>query len=171
MTQRYKWFYKLTAGLITQRRCGALRVSSAAINCPPYSLVEDGEVRCCYRGWAEVGWGAGLICQKRDDVGIINIAITVEWTLKYWLQIHSASPPNQEFLHQTLLQPILQMHPSYARARTRPRLILSIFCYFLTGFATESASHLYSSIEAIQIICSQWVLNGQLKMWKEKVRV
>ena len=130
------------------------------------SLQFRGGGRGQYRGWAELRWG--LICQKRDDLGIINIAITVEWTLKYWLQIHSASPPNQEFLHQTLLQPILQMHPSYARARTRPRLILSIFCYFLTGFATESASHLYSSIEAIQIMCSQWGLNGQLKMWKEK---
>ena len=53
------------------------------------SLQFRGGGRGQYRGWAEVGWGAGLICQKRDDVGIINIAITVEWTLKYWLQIHS----------------------------------------------------------------------------------
>ena len=54
------------------------------------SLQFCGGGRGQYRGRAEVG----LICQKRDDLGIINIAITVEWTHKYWLQIHSASPPN-----------------------------------------------------------------------------
>ena len=54
------------------------------------SLQFRGGGRGQYWGWAKVG----LICQKRDDLGIINIAITVEWTHKYWLQIHSASPPN-----------------------------------------------------------------------------
>ena len=79
---------QIDSGSDHQRRCGALRVSWAAINCPPYSFVEEGEVNT----EAELRWG--LICQQRDDLGIINIAITVEWTHKYWLQIHSASPPN-----------------------------------------------------------------------------
>ena len=142
------------------------------------SLQFRGGGRGQYRGWAEVG----LICQKRDDLGIINIAITVEWTLKYWLQIHSASPPNPPPANPPAASQLCQgQEPSPANTLNFllfPYRICNSECISFIFFDWSNSDYVFSmgferSIENVKGK-GWWSVNYELSSWRKylsKIRV
>ena len=139
------------------------------------SLQFCGGGRGQYRGWAEVG----LICQKRDDLGIINIAITVEWTHKYWLQIHSASPPNPPPANPPAASQLCQgQEPSPANTLNFllfPYRICNRECISFIFFDWSNSDYVFSmgferSIENVKGK-GWWSVNYELSSWRKYLKL